>query len=262
MWVVIIAEGFVILLLAVLVIGLLRSHAEILRRLHDLGADVYDDGRGAGAAQAAQPVAFETAAGVPEPRATPGTGVSDIAGVTPTGSSVAVGVAGADHSTLIAFLSSGCLTCQTFWEAFAREDLDDLPGRDTRLVVVTRGPEAESPDAIASLAPATVTTVLSSEAWEHYDVPVSPYFILVDGPSSMVIGEGAAASWTQVRGLLERACADIGFVAQPSRRPLGGLTPGPDRERQVDEDLRAAGIGPGHPELYQRTVRSDTDTPT
>ncbi|HEX9530474.1 MAG TPA: hypothetical protein VF954_05000, partial [Acidimicrobiales bacterium] len=32
------AEGLAIVLLAVLVAGLLRSHAEILRRLHELGA--------------------------------------------------------------------------------------------------------------------------------------------------------------------------------------------------------------------------------
>jgi hypothetical protein len=38
MTVLVVLEGFVILVLAVLVVGLLRSHAEILRSLHDLGA--------------------------------------------------------------------------------------------------------------------------------------------------------------------------------------------------------------------------------
>ena len=36
----VIVEGVVIVVLALLVVGLLRSHAEILRRLHDLGAGV------------------------------------------------------------------------------------------------------------------------------------------------------------------------------------------------------------------------------
>ena len=35
--------GLAVAVLGVLVIGLLRSHAEILRRLHELGAGVYDD---------------------------------------------------------------------------------------------------------------------------------------------------------------------------------------------------------------------------
>jgi hypothetical protein len=36
----VIGEGAVLLFLALLVAGLLRSHAEILRALHDLGASV------------------------------------------------------------------------------------------------------------------------------------------------------------------------------------------------------------------------------
>ena len=39
----VILEGLVIAVLGVLVVGLLRSHAEILRRLHELGAGVYDE---------------------------------------------------------------------------------------------------------------------------------------------------------------------------------------------------------------------------
>ena len=37
-------ETVVLALLTLLVIGLLRSHAEILRRLHDLGVDLDDPG--------------------------------------------------------------------------------------------------------------------------------------------------------------------------------------------------------------------------
>ena len=40
---VVMIEAVVILLLAVLVVGLLRSHAEILRALHDLGVNLDDD---------------------------------------------------------------------------------------------------------------------------------------------------------------------------------------------------------------------------
>ena len=39
---------------------------------------------------------------------------------------------------------------------------------------------------------------MTSEAWDDYGVPVSPYFVLVDGPSGRVVGEGAGTSWEQV----------------------------------------------------------------
>ena len=37
----VIVLGIAVALLGVLVVGLLRSHAEVLRRLHELGAGVY-----------------------------------------------------------------------------------------------------------------------------------------------------------------------------------------------------------------------------
>ena len=45
---IVVVEGLTIALLGILVVGLLRSHAEILRRLHDLddGADVFGGGGG------------------------------------------------------------------------------------------------------------------------------------------------------------------------------------------------------------------------
>ena len=55
---------------------------------------------------------------------------------------MAVGVVGAPEPTLLAFLSSGCLTCREFWETFADPSLD-VPG-GARLVVVTMSPEDES----------------------------------------------------------------------------------------------------------------------
>src|SRR5262249_36187298 len=160
----------VVALLGVLVAGLLRSHAEVLRALHDLGVNLdpdnaADDGLGRA-----------TAPGVPRPRpmAVRAGGASfDIVGDTPSGDPVTVAVNGTDRLTLVAFLSSTCLTCRGFWDAFADRTLD-VPG-GARLVVVAKGAEAESPSMIAKLAPASVTTVLSSNAWGNYGVPVAPY---------------------------------------------------------------------------------------
>ena len=248
MLVLVILEGVVVALLAVLVVGLLRSHAEILRRLHELGAGAYDD------APATEP-RLRTQPGVAEPRAT-ATPAHDVSGTTPSGSSVAVSVVDRPHTTLLAFLSSGCLTCHDFWSAFAEGAGSDLPGLDTRLVIVTKGPEAESVSAVANLARGPAQTVMSSEAWRDYEVPVSPYFVLADGRTGRVVGEGSGTTWTQVRDLLEQACNDAGLVAKGSR-PRRDRLDGPGRERLADEELRRAGITPGHPSLYGEPTEAE-----
>lgn len=243
--------ALVVALLGVLVAGLLRSHAEVLRALHDLGVNldptqVPDDGLGR-----------PTAPGVPRPRPTAvrdGGASFDIVGETPTGDPVTIAVNGADRLTLVAFLSSTCLTCRGFWDAFADRGLD-VPG-GARLVVVAKGAEAESPATIAKLAPTQITTVLSSSAWTSYGVPVAPYFVLVDGASGDVVGEGAATTWAQVRDLMGNALADAGIAAGNGRRSRDGVTArlasqtGKAREARVDDDLRAAGIEPGDASLY------------
>ena len=39
-----------------------------------------------------------------------------------------------------------------------------------------------------------VPVVMSTEAWERYDVPYAPYFVYVSGPAGRVVGEGVAAA--------------------------------------------------------------------
>jgi hypothetical protein len=230
----VVLEAVVIAVLAVLVFGLLRSHADILRSLHRLGAG--DDPE-------ASAVPLRTRPGVPPPRLE-GTAAADLSGSRPGGGAVKVAVVGVEHQTLLAFLTSGCVTCAGFWKAFG-EERRLPPGM--RLVVVTKGPEAESESTVAALAPPGVTVAMSGDAWDHYRVPVAPYFILVDGPSGRVTGEGAAATWRQMASLLERARAD------------GVMANGPAADRET-RDLLAGGIGPGHPSLYPAPERSD-DTP-
>lgn len=258
--------GLVVALLGVLVVGLLRSHASVLKAFHDigLGEDVLAGEATADAARVSglqiRPPGdpgIRTVPGVAEPSASSALGrLSDIDGLDPQGGAVRVGLSRAKGTTLLAFLSTGCTTCQDFWRAFATEEIQAVPGDDTRVVVVTRGPEEESPAAVAELAPAGVTTVMSTAAWDAYDVPVSPYFLLVDGAHG-VVGEGASASWSQVVDLLAKAAADAGLQidadgdgrARLSRRALlsGG---GREREQRADRELADAGIEPGSPELY------------
>ena len=264
--------GVVVALLAVLVVSLLRSHAEILRALHDLGVDLDpstpdQQARAARAARAAEAASaapddgiparaaggFDTVDGVPQPAELLGLGAVDLSGVDPRGDAIAVGVTGGQHRTLLAFLTSGCSTCMGFWTAFSQGV--ELPADDIRLVVVTKGDEAESPATVAGLAPADVPVVMSTDAWEDYGVPVAPYFALVDGDE--VVGEGAAATWPQVVDLLGKSLADSGRSlsggrsAATSRRAF--LT-GRDRNDRIDAELAAAGIEPGDPRLYEPFV--------
>lgn len=239
----------VVALLAVLVAGLLRSHAEILRSLSGLGVDLDPDA----------PEGPSTPAGIvvprPEARAERRR-AADLAGVTPTGDALSIAVLGAQHSTLVAFLTSGCSTCADFWSAFAAGDRLRVPG-DARLVVVTKGAEAESPGRLRKFTPPTVPVVMSSEAWEDYDVPVAPYFAFVDGPSGEVVGEGAAATWDHLMSMMEQALVDAGIDpgTKTDRKGRGRhrRLDGRAREARADAELRSAGIEPGDPSLYPRT---------
>jgi hypothetical protein len=220
----VIFEAIVLVLLSLLVVGLLRAHAEVLRALHEIGT-------GLDAPSTAVPASL-----TPAPRAR-GT-AADVAGTSPTGDVVAIAVSGRAHPTLLAFLSTGCGTCGAMWHELGRPGGVSLPVAGTRLVVVTRGPELESPAAVAELAPAGVLTVMSTQAWTDYGVRATPFFVLVDGASGSVAGEGTAPSWDQVSSLLRRASADTAAATAQGFQA---------RERSVDEVLRTAGIGPGHP---------------
>ena len=92
--------------------------------------------------------------------------------------------------------------------------------------IVTMGPEAESESAIVELAPPEVTVVMSSEAWDDYEVPGSPYFVFVDGASGRIVGQGTAPDWDQVVRLMTEAGDDgaLGRVA-PSRPTPGRAGP-------------------------------------
>lgn len=269
----VIVEGVVLVLLALLVVGLLRSHAEILRALHDLGVNLEDGAPQGGTRTFALGArADAAAAGAPAPSGVAPTGTPtedrigdsglampldgplgtahDLMGVTPFGDGAAVAVNGTDHLTLLAFLSTGCATCLDFWEAFRDPANRRVAGGSANLVVLTRGPDAESPAAVAELAEPDVTTLMSSEAFDDYSVPVAPYFVLVDGSAGRIVGEGAAASFDQLGGLLAKAMAD-GGMGLGARRTRREVLRGRGRGIGADEALEAAGIRPGDPSLYE-----------
>ena len=255
----------VVLLLAVLVAGLLRSHADILKALHDLGVGVGEPGatdghggddhhHGTTTAGPDGPVRVPLTIGPPLPGERNVTSAPPVAGMTPRGDALAITVSGGDGLTLLAFLSSGCTTCAGFWQAFRTPDQLGLP-IGTRLVVVTKGPELEIPAEVAAQAPAGLPVVMSTDAWGDYEVPGSPFFVLVDGPSGRRIGEGVANHFHQVVELVRRAQSDARVFTLGSRSQglLDGLD-GPERELDNDRELIDAGILPGDPSLYPSSL--------
>jgi hypothetical protein len=234
----VVAQTVVVALLGLLVVALLRSHADILRRLHEIdpvGAGEHDHGP--------TPVDFGVRPGVALPRENE-TPAYDVTGVSAAGEEVGLALVGARTSTLLAFLSSGCMTCLEFWSAFARDE-HRLPD-GIRLVVLTKGPEQESASRVAELAPPGVQVVMSTQAWVDYQVPMAPYFLLVDGPAGVVRGEGAASSWRQLVDLMGQALSDSTPRGTGRRRPAGPA----ERESRIDAELLAAGIRPGDPSLH------------
>ncbi len=256
--------------LALLVFGLLRTHAEILRALDRAGISLDGGQTVSPAPQAGQDRSVNGVASDPA-------AARDLVGTVPAGGPTKIAVSGVERFTLLAFLSPGCRTCKRFWEAFAEPDLE-LPGGNTRLVIVGQDPAHDSESAMAELVPPGVKAVLSSAAWEDYDVPGSPYFVLVHGPDGRVVGAGSALRWEQLRDLLQQALNDAGLADRSEGSPStmhvdhsgrspsvmqadqSGQSPSPtaagssgrSRELRADQALRSAGVRPGHPSLYRR----------
>ena len=223
----VIVEGVVIGLLVVLVAGLLRSHADILRRLHALGDAGTTTNHGAGGIQISPRPSHRLPAAVTGP--------------TPGGTTETVALTKTRGLVLLAFLSSGCTTCRPFWEAFSQNA--PMPSPDVRPVVVTKGPHEESSSKIRNLAPTSIRTVMSSDAWDDFQIPVSPYFVLVDATDGTVVGEGAASTWEHVSQLLSQAMADAGHVHDA----VGTR----ERSDRTAARLSQAGIEPGDESLFR-----------
>jgi hypothetical protein len=218
--VLVVIETLLLVLLAFVMVGLLRSHAEILRRLPDAGATATDgdaDPHTIAGSTTSMP------AHLPGPRGSV-TPAHDVMGRTLDGASAVIPVETAGAPTLVAFLSSGCLTCRTFWEGLRAGAHEPMPD-ETRVVVITKDPQFESPSRLRDLAPDDVPVLQSSQAWSDYGISMSPYFVMV-GADGEVRSEGAASSWPQVRSLLTDAIADeaIARGQDPHRTRAEGAT--------------------------------------
>ena len=234
MTVLVACETVLLALLVLLVAGLLRSHAEILRRLGPPSADREEQGAEGRAAENHQ---LDARLPSPARRATTTREGDDIVGLTLDREPVKIGFGNGYPPTLLAFLTAGCSVCESFWKDLREERRPPELPAEVRVVAVTKDPAHESPSRLRSLAPPGTPVVMSSTAWADYGVPAAPYFVYLEG--GQVLGEGSANGWTQISSLVRDSIDDAAFA--------GG---GEARTRGVDRTLAAAGIGPGHPSLY------------
>ena len=251
----VIVETIGLAVLAVLVAGLLRGYAEVLRLLHHLGVDDLDPDAPATLAPGRRQVR------APQRR---GSEAHDVAGLTPLGDAVVIGVSHPDANVLLVFLSSGCDTCARFWEAMAA-------GRHlalgTRVIAITRDGDQESVGRLRQWGAEGVEVVLSNRAWDDYRVPGSPYAIFCHGGA--IVGEGTATSWEQLESLVDQADLDHeagrGTARLGRRRESSILRARQEltqrhnadarRHAHADDELSAAGIEPGDPRLYPPLTR-------
>jgi hypothetical protein len=131
----------------------------------------------------------------------------DVVGVAPDGSACRIEVVEAAAPVLLLFLSAACLGCQDLWEALP-ELQAGLAGA-ARLVVVTRSPGEESPEAITALAgdlPAAreIDVVMSSDAYRDYLVGGPPFLSVAaaDGVRTESVAWGLEQTLQTALGVL------------------------------------------------------------
>jgi hypothetical protein len=225
--IVIAAAGALLAITWLFLIAVLRSHADVLRRLHALedGAVALDDAPGS---------ALD-----PRARADPtGAAAPDIAGETLAGDAVKLALGAGAPRTLLAFLSTGCSVCGPLWDEL-RAGGPAAPG--IRIVVVTRGSDRESLTRLGRIAPARGELVMSNAAWSDYGISATPHFVLIDADERRILGRGGGTSWSQVLSLLADAQSDTELHRVRSTSA---------RAQRAEQALTTSGIGPDHPSLY------------
>ena len=218
-------EGLLVALALLFVVALLRSHAEILRRLSRLEASARRDRRA--------PVALAAR------RAGEGGPARDIAGQTLAGDAVKLSLRSGSRADAAGVPLQRMRRLRA--AVVRAAPVAALPA-DARLVVLTKSPDRERLARLRELAPADAEVVMSTQAWEDFAVPATPHFVLVGG-SGEILGRGSATSWQQIVELLRDAEDDSALYRARARSTE-------QRAARAEQALATAGIGPGHPSLY------------
>jgi hypothetical protein len=135
---------------------------------------------------------------------------TDLVGVRPDGTPVAIDLAATSRPVLLVFLTTECDGCDQFWRGLAD------PPTDVDAVVVTRGPTVVASFDIANLATglSRVPVVMSDAAWSDYRVTGYPFLVLVEPATRRILGESVGFGWSDVDMLLASSPA-----GSPSRPP-------------------------------------------
>lgn len=237
----------VVAVFSVFVLGLLRSFADIVRRLAQVERALRASQDG------------ETSSTMPDgvlPLATSVSSavLSDIRGYTTTLEPITIELAEVSTSyLLLAFLSTSCFSCLDIWRDVIAEGegaavVTASPGQAATLVILLKDRETENLGKAHALAKDTKVPVLfAGELWDALDVAGSPYFALVDMSTRRLAGAGSARSWGQLKSLATDAMLEISLLAErPPPSSSRGYRSIIERE---DEELMRAGIHPGHPSL-------------
>ena len=114
----------------------------------------------------------------------------------------------------------------------------------------------EIPAEVAAQTPPGLSVVMSTEAWGDYEVPGSPFFVLVDGrirPADRRRGGQPLPPGGRAGPAGRGRCPVVRTSGSRSRAYAEGLD-GPARELANDRELMAAGILPGDPSLYPSSL--------
>lgn len=189
-----------VVLLAVLVIGLLRSQAQVVDVLEELtgGASPEDrDGERPSEPEASRSDRRRTRRAGRERASRTGWDAPDIVGESPRGDRLRLGVSEAPR-VLLVFLTSSCRSCENLWDALSAGRGHDLPGRPI-VAVVTPSPATEDRQRVTELAGKGAAVIMSSDGWQDYGVTGSSFVVVVEG--GKVRGEGPVDSWQELAGL-------------------------------------------------------------
>lgn len=220
-------ETVLLIIIGLLVAGMLRTHADIMRALNLAPS-------GEGSQATSEAANLELTAPPDNVDAQLFAPAAALEGVNLDLNPVNVEMK-RDGGTLLGFLSSGCLTCLRFWHELSTPSNRLTLPPNGRLILVVKDPTEESLAKLREMAPVGHPVVMSSQAWSDYDIPGAPFFVWVDGPTATVRGVGAH---DRVEGVLKL------LSDQLLEETL------PEVLAEEDRQLLAAGIYPGHPSLY------------
>ncbi len=122
--------------------------------------------------------------------------VVPVVGTTPDGDAVEVALD--EGPWLVAFLSTSCSICVDVWTRMAQDGLRQVDPT-VRAVVVTKDAGKEDVEQVVRVqAGSELPVVLSTEAWSDYEIPGSPYLLLLDGTAGRLVSEGPVRGWDDV----------------------------------------------------------------